>query len=190
MLRAQLYEQMEKMATTDGLTTLFNHRTFQAKADEALAQARRYRRKCSLILTDIDHFKSVNDTYGHPTGDMVLRGVAKILKAKARDTDIVARYGGEEFAIIMPETDAAGARVIAERIREAVMAEVFQTEMGPLKVTLSLGIATTPDDGDEKQVLIDLSDQCLYHAKRHGRNQSVTVAQMKGANRVRVAEAG
>lgn len=190
VLRAQLFDQMERMATTDGLTNLFNHRTFQAKADEALAQSRRYNRKCSFILTDIDHFKSVNDTYGHPTGDQVLRGVARILKAKARDTDIVARYGGEEFVIIMPETDAAGAKVIAERIREAIAAEVFQTETGPLKVTLSLGIATTPDDSAQKQGLIDLADQCLYFAKRHGRNQTVTVAQLPGASRMKVAEAG
>jgi diguanylate cyclase (GGDEF)-like protein len=190
VLRAQLFEQMERMATTDGLTGLLNHRTFQSKADESLAQARRYQRKLSVILTDIDHFKSVNDTYGHPTGDAVLRGVAKILRDKARDTDIVARYGGEEFAIIMPETDAKGAQVIAERIREAVKAEVFQTEMGPLKVTMSLGIATGPDYGYEKQHLIDLADQCLYHAKRHGRNQSVTVAQMQGGKKLQVAEAG
>lgn len=188
VLRAQLYEQMEKMATTDGLTGLVNHRTFQSRAEEALAQAKRYGRKCSLILTDIDHFKSVNDTYGHPTGDMVLRGVAKILRDKARDTDIVARYGGEEFAIVMPETDVKGAYAIAERIREAVQAEIFQTEMGPLKVTLSLGIATFPDSHTEKQGLIDLSDQCLYHAKRHGRNQSVTVAQMQGGRRMHAVE--
>lgn len=188
VLRAQLFEQMERMATTDGLTGLFNHRTFQAKADEALAQAKRYQRRCSVILTDIDHFKSVNDTYGHPVGDLVLKGVARILRDKARDTDIVARYGGEEFAIIMPETDAKGAQVIAERIREAVMAEVFQCEMGPLKVTLSLGIATCPDHGTEKQGLIDLSDQCLYHAKRHGRNQTVTVDQMQGGRKLQAVE--
>ncbi len=190
VLRAQLFEQMERMATTDGLTGLLNHRTFQSKADEHLAQAKRYQRKLSIILTDIDHFKSVNDTYGHPTGDSVLRGVAKILRDKARDTDIVARYGGEEFAIIMPETDAKGAHVIAERIREAVKAEVFQTEMGPLKVTMSLGIATGPEHGYEKQQLIDLSDQCLYYAKRHGRNQTVTVAQMQGGKKLQLAEAG
>ncbi len=183
VLRAQLFEQMEKMATTDGLTGLLNHRTFQSRADEALAQAKRYGRKCSIILTDIDHFKSVNDTYGHPMGDQVLKGVARIIRDKARDTDIVARYGGEEFAIVMPETDAKGALVIAERIREGVMAEVFQTENGPLKVTLSLGIATSPEHGVEKQRLVDLSDQCLYHAKRHGRNQSVTVAQMQGGRK-------
>lgn len=184
VLRAQLFEQMEKMATTDGLTGLVNHRTFQGKAEEALAQAKRYGRKCSIILTDIDHFKNVNDTYGHPTGDMVLKGVAQIIKDKARDTDIVARYGGEEFAIVMPETDSAGAKAIAERIREAVQAEVFQTEVGPLRVTLSLGIATCPEHSTEKQGLIDLSDQCLYHAKRHGRNQVITVAQMQGTRRL------
>jgi two-component system cell cycle response regulator len=189
VLRAQLYEQMETMATTDGLTGLLNHRTFQSKADEAVAHARRYGRKCSLILSDIDHFKSVNDTYGHPAGDQVLRGVGRILRAKARDTDAVARYGGEEFAIIMPETDAAGARVIAERIREAIAAEVFQTELGPLKLTLSLGIASSPEDAAEKQALIDLADQCLYQAKRLGRNRSITSAQLRGPAKARVAEA-
>jgi len=188
VLRAQLYEQMEKMATTDGLTGLFNHRTFQSKTDEALAQARRYDRRCALILTDIDHFKAVNDTYGHPTGDVVLKQVARVLKQKARDTDIVARYGGEEFAIVMPETDLAGARAIAERIRKAVMTEAFQTELGPLKVTLSLGVATFPDLGADKQALIDLADQCLYHAKRHGRNQVVTGAQLKEGTQLKLLE--
>jgi diguanylate cyclase (GGDEF)-like protein len=181
VLRAQLYEQMERMATTDGLTGLYNHRTFQSKADEALAQARRYGRRCSLILTDIDHFKSVNDTYGHPVGDLVLKGVARIIREKAREADVVARYGGEEFAIVLPETDAQGAVAIAERIREAVKAEVFQTELGPIRVTLSLGVATFPESGQAKQVLIDLADQCLYHAKRHGRNQAVHADKLPGA---------
>jgi diguanylate cyclase (GGDEF)-like protein len=188
VLRAQLYEQMETMATTDGLTGLLNHRTFQTRFDETLASARRYTRKASLLLTDIDHFKTVNDTYGHPTGDQVLKGVARILREKARDTDIVARYGGEEFAIVMPETDARGAQVIAERIREAVMAEVFQTEQGPLKVTLSVGITTFPDSTEDRQTLFDLADQCLYFAKRNGRNQSVTVAQMQAGRRLQVVD--
>ncbi len=188
VLRAQLFEAMEKMATTDGLTGLFNHRTFQGRFDEQLATARRYSRRLSFVLTDIDHFKSVNDTYGHPTGDVVLKGVAKILKEQARDTDIVARYGGEEFAIIMPETDAAGAHAIAERIRERIAQEIFQTEQGPLRVTLSLGVATFPDDASTKQHLIDLADQCLYFAKRHGRNQSVTVTHMQAGGRPRSLE--
>ena len=180
VLRAQLFEQMEKMAITDGLTALLNRRAFQAKADEALAQARRYKHKCSFIMADIDHFKAVNDTYGHATGDLVLKCVARVIREKARDTDVVARFGGEEFAIAMPQTETRGAEVIAERIREAVMKEVFQTELGPLKVTLSLGIATYPDHAEERHSVIDLADQSLYHAKKHGRNQSVTVAQMRG----------
>jgi two-component system, cell cycle response regulator len=178
VLRAQLFEQMEKMATTDGLTGLLNHRTFQTRFDEALATAARYGRKLSFVLTDVDKFKAVNDTYGHPMGDQVLKGVAKILKEQARDTDIVARYGGEEFALVMPETDAAGAQVIAERIRERLMREVFHTDKGPLTVTLSLGIATSPDVSKEKHQLIELADQCLYFCKRNGRNQSITATQM------------
>jgi diguanylate cyclase (GGDEF)-like protein len=180
VLRAQLYEQMERMATTDGLTGLLNHRTFQGRLDDVLASARRYGRRTSIILTDIDHFKLVNDTYGHPMGDLVLKGVARLIREQARDTDLTARYGGEEFAVIMPETDLKGALVIAERIRERVMKEVFATEQGPLKVTLSLGIATFPDSAVDKQQLIALVDQCLYHAKRHGRNQSVSSAQLAG----------
>src|SRR5229473_2674485 len=120
VLRAQLFEQMEQMAITDGLTRLLNHRAFQAKADQAFAQAKRYGRNCSLVFLDVDHFKAINDTYGHPSGDMVLKDLARILEGEARDTDIVARYGGEEFAVVMPETDGAGAQVIAERIRETV----------------------------------------------------------------------
>ncbi len=187
VLRAQLFEQMERMATTDGLTGLLNHRTFQSRMDEAMAAAKRYNRKLSFLLTDVDHFKSVNDTYGHPMGDVVLKGVARILRETARDTDIVARYGGEEFAIVMPETDTKGAQVIAERIRERLMKEIFQTEQGPLKVTISIGVATCPDVSEQKQGLIDLADQCLYFAKRHGRNQSVTVQQMQ-AGKPRAAQ--
>jgi diguanylate cyclase (GGDEF)-like protein len=188
ILRAQLFEQMERMATTDGLTGLFNHRTFQARADEQLALARRYKRKLSLILTDVDHFKSVNDTYGHPIGDVVLKGVARILQETGRDTDVVARYGGEEFALVMPETDAAGAKVIAERIREKVQATTFDTELGPLKITLSLGVATFPESADDKHVLVEKADQCLYFAKHHGRNRSVTVAEMESGGRLRLVE--
>jgi diguanylate cyclase (GGDEF)-like protein len=181
LLRAQLYDQMERMATTDGLTGLLNHRTMQAKLDELVGLANRYEKKLTILLTDIDHFKSVNDTYGHPVGDVVLKGVAKVLRRTARDTDIVARYGGEEFCVIMPETDAGGAKVMAERIRKEVEATTFETEQGPLKVTLSLGISTFPDVGRQKQQIIDRADQCLYFAKRNGRNRSVTVAEMTRA---------
>jgi len=186
LLRARLFEQTERLATTDGLTGLTNHRTFQARLDEKLAEAQRYGRKLSLLLCDIDHFKTVNDTYGHPVGDQVLRGVAALLAKEARTTDLVARYGGEEFAIVMPETDAAGAHVIAERIRERVAERVFDAELGPLRVTLSLGLATFPDDTRRKAALVAQADGCLYAAKRGGRNRTVAAGAGRGASRARV----
>jgi len=183
VLRARLFEQTERLATTDGLTGLANHRTFQARLDEHLLAAARYGKRLSLILCDIDHFKSVNDTYGHPAGDLVLKGVARALQREARATDLVARYGGEEFAVVMPETDAPGALVIAERIREKVKATVFQTELGRLQVTMSLGVATCPDDGSRKAQLVEAADGCLYHAKRHGRNRTVPAASLRAGRR-------
>jgi diguanylate cyclase (GGDEF)-like protein len=171
------------MATTDGLTGLLNHRTFQVRLDEHLLTAQRYGRRLSLILCDIDHFKSVNDTYGHPVGDQVLRGVSRILAKEARTTDLVARYGGEEFAVVMPETDSAGGLVIAERIRARIAQLVTETAQGPLRVTMSLGLATSPEDGQRKSELIERADACLYHAKRHGRNQSVASATLRGLAR-------
>jgi diguanylate cyclase (GGDEF)-like protein len=171
--RAQLFAEVERMATTDGLTGLTNHRQFQSLLDQRLALAKRYGKPLSFILCDIDHFKTVNDTYGHPAGDLILKGVARILEAQARETDIVARYGGEEFALVLPETDSGAARILAERIRAAIEAASFQTETGTLKITLSLGVATFPDAAEEKQPLIERADQALYAAKRSGRNRWV-----------------
>jgi two-component system, cell cycle response regulator len=183
LLRARLFDETERLATTDGLTGLVNHRTFQARLDEHLLAAERYGKKLSLLLCDLDHFKSVNDTYGHPVGDQVLRAVARTLANEARGTDVVARYGGEEFAVVMPETDTGGALVIAERIRERVGALVLETEQGPLRVTMSLGVATFPDDAARKAGLVERADGCLYHAKRHGRNQSVAAASLRHPHR-------
>ena len=171
-VRARLFEQNERLASTDGLTGLHNHRTFQARLDEQLRLAQRYGKKLSVVICDVDRFKSVNDAHGHPVGDLVLRGVARVLAGEARGTDLVARYGGEEFALVMPETDGEGARVIAERMRTRLEEATFPTEAGPLRVTLSLGIATYPEDGAEKARLVEVADACLYHAKRSGRNRS------------------
>jgi two-component system, cell cycle response regulator len=113
----------------------------------------------------------------------VLRAVARTLANEARGTDVVARYGGEEFAVVMPETDTGGALVIAERIRERVGALVLETEQGPLRVTMSLGVATFPDDAARKAGLVERADGCLYHAKRHGRNQSVAAASLRHPHR-------
>jgi diguanylate cyclase (GGDEF)-like protein len=187
--RARLFEKTERLATTDGLTGLTNHRTFQVRLDEHLAQARRYGKKLALILCDIDHFKSVNDTYGHPVGDVVLKGVARTIQKEARETDVVARYGGEEFAVVMPETDAAGALVIAERIRERVKALVVETGQGPLKVTLSLGVAAVPDDAETKGDLVERADGCLYHAKRNGRDRCVAASSLRAPAPARLGRA-
>ncbi|HTT69899.1 MAG TPA: sensor domain-containing diguanylate cyclase [Anaeromyxobacteraceae bacterium] len=179
ILRARLFEATERLATTDGLTGLVNHRTLQARLDEHLRAAERYGKKVSFLLLDIDHFKAVNDTYGHPTGDLVLKGIARLLQTEARTTDVAARYGGEELALVMPETDRAGAVRTAERIREKVEQAVFQSEQGELRVTLSIGVSTFPEDGRKKGELIALADEGLYLAKRHGRNRTVAKALLR-----------
>ena len=170
----KLYEKMEQMATTDGLTGLYNHRVFQEKLDEALARAGRSGKKLSMILMDIDHFKKVNDTYGHPVGDTVLKGVAQVLRGGARAVDTVARYGGEEFAVIMEETDQAGGRVKADRIREEIKKQVFTSEQGRFTITISLGIATIPEDAKEKKELVLRADEALYHSKHAGRDRATS----------------
>ncbi len=188
----RMYQALEEQATTDGLTGLVNHRTFQERFSTMLTRAERHNLKVSIILTDIDHFKKVNDTYGHPTGDQVLRKVASIMKASARKIDIVARYGGEEFALVLEGTDRAGARQLAERIRQEVQAQTHESAKGPFKATLSLGVAVYPDDAKKKQELISLADKALYAAKHGGRNR--TVCHGDGAKEksqpVRVAAAG
>jgi two-component system, cell cycle response regulator len=173
LTNAQLYGRMEEMATTDGLTGLVNHRTFQERFAEMLARAERTGTKHALLLTDIDHFKKVNDTYGHPVGDVVLRGVAAVVRDCVRKIDLAARYGGEEFAVVLEGTDVAGARMLAERIRAEVQKQVFQSSKGPFSCTLSLGIAVYPDDGKDGKTIIDHADQSLYSAKHGGRNRAV-----------------
>lgn len=191
LARAQRFAETQGLATTDGLTGLMNHRTFQHEFDQEISRAERSGQKVSLVLLDIDHFKMINDTYGHATGDRVLRGVADIVRSTARTTDIVARYGGEEFALILPDTDMDGGKQTAERIRQAVAAHEFHTELGPLKCTVSLGIATYPDVSEVKHKLFEKADECLYHCKRMGRNRSTTVYEMSlEAQRARLRAAG
>jgi diguanylate cyclase (GGDEF)-like protein len=181
LMNAQMYGRMEEMATTDGLTGLTNHRAFQERTVEMLARAERTQGRQALLLTDIDHFKKVNDTYGHPTGDQVLRGVAQVVRDCVRKIDLAARYGGEEFAIVLEGTDLAGARHLADRIRLEVQKQVFQSDKGPFSCTLSLGIAVYPDDGKDSKTLIAAADQALYHAKHHGRNRAVAHCDLAGA---------
>jgi diguanylate cyclase (GGDEF)-like protein len=172
-----LYRKMETMATTDGLTGLTNHRTFQARFEDLLQRAQRHNHRVALLLCDVDHFKKVNDTYGHPIGDEVLRRVAKVLQEVPRKIDVPARYGGEEFAVLLDNVDVAQAKAVAERIRIEIAKTVVETEKGSLSVTESIGVAAFPDDGRDRATLIERADLALYHAKHSGRNRVVTWAE-------------
>lgn len=171
--RALSHEHNKRLANSDGLTGLYNHRHLQERLDQEVQRARRYRRHLSLIMADLDCFKTYNDTFGHPRGDEVLIQVASTLRRVSRASDVVARYGGEEFTLILPETPLAEAARVAERAREAV--EDLQFEIpggdGPShQVSLSLGVATLPPGGTKEQ-LVTAADQALYRAKRQGRNR-------------------
>ena len=168
---AHAVKRLEEMATTDGLTGCLNKRAFLDELSRRLRSAGRFGRKLSLIVTDIDHFKSVNDTYGHATGDVVIKELGAILRRVKRETDVVARFGGEEFCVLCEETDTTGARLLAERIREELGKSVFHSELGKLSVTCSLGVATFPDHAETEEALFDASDKALYAAKHGGRDQ-------------------
>jgi diguanylate cyclase (GGDEF)-like protein len=167
---AQLY----KLAVFDGLTELFVRRYFDARMNQEFGRVKRYGGELSLIMTDIDHFKSFNDTYGHQIGDLVLSGVARIVHNSARETDLPARYGGEEFAIILPETDSKGAMILAERIRKRVE-ETKKYGSNDLSVTISLGISSFNAEQPVHSFkdMIKQADMALYQAKESGRNQSI-----------------
>jgi diguanylate cyclase (GGDEF)-like protein len=172
---------METMATTDGLTGLTNHRTFQQRFEDLLERASRHNYKVALLLCDVDHFKKVNDNYGHPMGDEVLRRVARVLQEVPRKIDIPARYGGEEFAVILDNVDVVQAKAVAERIRIEISKIVVDTEKGPLSITESIGVSAFPDDGRDRATLIERADLALYHAKHSGRNRVVTWAEALAA---------
>ena len=168
----QAQEQLRERAIRDSLTGLFNHRYFQEQLRVEFERAQRYQRPLACLMLDLDHFKSVNDTFGHPFGDQVLRTVAQILIREARKVDVIARYGGEEFAIILPSTSAAGAQQVAERIRTSVANTPLDFDGHPVTITVSIGVATNQDTSskDEKSLIRD-ADLGLYRAKRAGRNR-------------------
>ncbi len=174
LANARMLKRLEEMATTDGMTGLLNKRALSAAALEKLRSAKRFNKPVSVLIGDIDHFKRVNDTYGHDMGDIVIRGFGEVLKRAKRDTDIVGRFGGEEFVVVCEETGEEGAQLLAERIRTELEATTFQTELGPLSVTCSVGVATAPHAGQSWEQLFKATDDALYASKRGGRNR-VTV---------------
>ena len=172
LMKSRDFEYQYKLATIDGLTELYNHRYFQDTLRQQIEISRRYNQPVSLIICDIDFFKKFNDTYGHQAGDAVLRQVAQTLKKNSRTTDFVCRYGGEEMSIILPNTKAEEALMLANRICSAVSEKPFHlTPVDTAPVTISLGVSTFPDNAQTPQDLIEWADKGLYYAKEHGRNQ-------------------
>lgn len=162
----------EKTAVTDGLMGIYNHKYFKQRLEEEVAKARRYSQQTSLVLLDIDYFKRVNDTYGHATGDIVLKNLAKWVTEATRTTDVVARYGGEEIAVILPHTGVAGAQEFAERLRQKIASQVVHDpeENAKFRVTISVGVAQW-EQGLTPIELIKRADAALYHSKNSGRNR-------------------
>jgi len=164
--------QLQEMANRDGLTGLYNHRYFHEQLSQDFLRAKRYHENLSCVLFDIDFFKKFNDTYGHQTGDIVLKALASVVQRATRESDLSARYGGEEFALILYHTDGPAAYEAAERLRTMVESHEVQDNGNVLRVTISLGVATFPHERvhDSKE-LVDYADQALYKAKDNGRNR-------------------
>ena len=171
------HEQTRRLAYTDGLTSLANYRSFHTRLQREIERADRYSRPLSLIMLDIDYFKTYNDTHGHPQGDAILAQVARLLQQTSRSSDVVARYGGEEFALILPETDQPSAVALGDRLRKEIEQFRFPGEERlPSKIlTISVGIATHNRYGS-KETLIAAADAELYRAKREGRNRVCVMA--------------
>ncbi|MBB3168884.1 sensor domain-containing diguanylate cyclase [Simiduia aestuariiviva] len=165
-------KELAILSRTDRLTGLFNRGYWQEQLESSWALHKRYNRLYSLVIFDIDHFKKVNDTYGHQAGDEVIKLVAELVQDCARDSDCVGRYGGEEFTVILPHTDAEGGRVFAERLRKIIEAQEVVHEEHTIKFTISLGVAEiSPHFGSETGWL-EAADQALYQCKHGGRNQT------------------
>lgn len=168
---ANLFEQLQKMATLDGLTEIYNRRYFFELAEIELRRTRRYQKNLSLVMLDIDNFKRVNDEFGHSYGDKVLQKISQCMREEMRDLDLVGRYGGEEFIILLPETSLEDALEAAERLRKAIEGNSEINPQGQSIVTVSLGVAGLEGDTRTFDDLIQQADKALYRAKQAGKNQ-------------------
>ena len=178
--QAALMEELQKLATTDELTGILNRREFISAASKELNRARRYTRYCTLIMLDIDHFKKINDMYGHSEGDRALKHVVNIVRENIREIDIFARYGGEEFTLLLPEVDSDAGLHTAERLRSFIENNPLHLNGGSISITASFGVAVFHGDDIGLEELIRRSDEAMYEAKSRGRNCSVMYIQRSG----------
>ena len=165
-------KELRKLATHDGLTGLYNHRTFYHILEDEIVRSQRYKHAISLLMLDIDHFKEINDTYGHPNGDKVLRDISKHINQRIRSTDFACRYGGEEIMVILPETNISMAEKIAEDLRKTIEKKAFYIDNDQsINITVSIGLAGYPIHAQEAALLVSNVDIALYKAKEDGRNR-------------------
>ena len=164
------------LSETDELTGLYNRRGFAIAVDPLFGQAVRYKREASMLMIDVDRLKDVNDTFGHETGDRMLKLIAQCIGNELRQTDVVARYGGDEFVALLSETPASGALEVSSRIKEAVAACRLDHGHKPVTMSVSIGIASYPDDGHNIDSLLMRADRAMYLAKQGGRNGVVKFA--------------
>lgn len=182
---SRLVEGLRKLASRDELTGLYNRRALGELLKEEAERHRRYGRPAALVMLDVDHFKSINDSFGHMLGDEVLRWLAQLVREAVRTADIPARYGGEELAIILPEMNSRQALGLAERLRRRVAARPFESRgrdgrIVSVPITVSLGVAALPEDALCADTLVAAADEGLYAAKRGGRDRAVRYGDMKG----------
>lgn len=177
--RIKLYEEIEKLAITDSLTKLYTRRHCFARFSEELQRSAKYKMNLSFLMLDVDNFKSYNDKFGHLVGDAVLKDVAKSIKSNIREIDLVGRYGGEEFLVILTDTAKKGAEFVAERIRENIHNKEIKAYDERLKVTVSIGVTTFPEDAKTVEELLDKADWCLYRAKNMGKNRVCVFGEYK-----------
>ena len=171
---ALTFQITKELTNRDELTKLYNRRYFFERMEREVERAKRYNRKLSLLMVDIDHFKNYNDSYGHLHGDEVLRQLANTMEKSLRKVDIVARYGGEEFLVLLPETDKRSGHRVAEKLRKAVEKHDFHHKvpsLGPGKVTVTIGISSFPSDTENSYDLLDIADKAMYFGKAQGRNR-------------------
>jgi diguanylate cyclase (GGDEF)-like protein len=168
--RLKLYNDIETLAITDGLTGVYTRRYFIERFEEEMKRSALRKRSLAFLMIDADHFKNINDQYGHLTGDKVLKEISVIIQENVREIDLVGRFGGEEFCVVLPDTEMDGAKVVAERIRKSAEKKLLKAYDNTLQVTLSIGIAMYPSDGKILDELMDKSDWALYRAKSQGRN--------------------